>query len=114
MYRYFIGALRDETLALHLRTLYLSANDTLTMEKVLEQAIALKETMYSVKAPSASRTVREIAADLVQQIQEATGSTSEPDTKVSDIFEQIHQLGIPTTQSSGGRHRQSPAWRNAT
>ena len=48
--RYFIGALRDETLSLHLRTLYLSADDTLTMEKVMEQAIALKKTMYSVKA----------------------------------------------------------------
>ena len=110
--RYFIGALRDETLALHLRTLYLSADDTLTMEKVLEQAIALKETMYSVKAPSASRTVREIAVDLVQQIQEATGPTLQPDTKVSDILEHMSQLGIPTTHSSGGATGEGPAWRN--
>ena len=62
---YFIGARKDETLALHLRALNLSADDALTMEKVLEQAIALKETMYSVKATSASHTVREIATELV-------------------------------------------------
>ena len=82
------------------------------MEKVLEQAIALKETMYSVKAPSASRTVREIAVDLVQQIQEATGPALQPDTKVFDILEHMSQLGIPTTQSSGGATGEGPAWRN--
>ena len=112
--RYFIGALKDETLALHLRALKLGADDALSMEKVLEQAIALKETMYSVKATSASRTVQEITADFVQQIQEAVGPTSEPDTQVSDILDHISQLGIPTTQSSGGATAPKPPWRNAT
>ena len=112
--RYFIGALKDETLALHLRALNLGADDALTMEKVLEQAIALKETMFSVKATSASRTVREITADFVQQIQDSVGPMSEPDTQVSDILDHINQLGIPTTQSSGGATVPKPPWHNAT
>ena len=111
---YFIGAFKDETLALHLHALNLGADDALTMEKVLEQAIALKETMFSVKATSASRTVREITADFVQQIQDAVGPTSEPDTQVSDILDHMNQLGIPTTQSSGGATTPKPPWRNAT
>ena len=59
-------------------------------KNVLKQAVALEETMYSVKATSASRTVREIASDLVQQIPETAGPTSELYTRVSNILEQMN------------------------
>ena len=79
--------------------------------KKVELSVVRKE-MYSVKATSASRTVRETASDLLQQIQEAARPTSQPKAKVSDILQYMCQLGIPTTRSSGGTISQSSARRH--
>ena len=56
--RYFMGAIRDEYLASHLRTLYLAGDSSLSMEEVVEKAVALKETLGSAKGNTAVRQVK--------------------------------------------------------